>query len=194
MKPVKIELKSVHINHTFSEETLMFKADIYVDGVKAGYAENHGHGGNTNYDYYGDRGTPVGDRNKKLIETAEAYAKSLPAEHVTEIGGQPVEPFDIQPTLEHMIDRLVEEHDIAKHKERTQKQLQKRMQSNIVFGKPGGEEYRYIGWTGRTLVDIAALPNGKKAIEDLIARVKTTKMQKGDVILNDNLKALGINI
>ena len=45
--PIKIELRSVHYSSRFSEETAMFRADIYLNGLKAGTAENHGHGGMT---------------------------------------------------------------------------------------------------------------------------------------------------
>jgi hypothetical protein len=35
---MKIELKKVQIYNKLSEETTAFTADIYVNGVKAGYA------------------------------------------------------------------------------------------------------------------------------------------------------------
>jgi hypothetical protein len=44
----KFELKRISYNARLSQETSAFAADIYVDGVKAGTAENAGHGGNTN--------------------------------------------------------------------------------------------------------------------------------------------------
>jgi hypothetical protein len=46
---MKIELKNVKINLTFSEETIMFKADVVINGVVAGEAENDGRGGSTFY-------------------------------------------------------------------------------------------------------------------------------------------------
>ena len=49
---MKLELKNVKINEAFSEETLMFKADLYVNGKKIAYAENDGRGGCTFYREY----------------------------------------------------------------------------------------------------------------------------------------------
>lgn len=46
---MKIELKNVKINLTFSEETTMFMADLFINGVLAGEANNDGRGGCTFY-------------------------------------------------------------------------------------------------------------------------------------------------
>ena len=45
---MEIELKKVKICKFMSEETLCYEAEVWVDGEKAGYAENEGHGGSTN--------------------------------------------------------------------------------------------------------------------------------------------------
>jgi hypothetical protein len=42
---MEIELKKVKICKFMSEETTCYKAEVWVDGEKAGYAENEGHGG-----------------------------------------------------------------------------------------------------------------------------------------------------
>jgi hypothetical protein len=44
---VKIELKRFTTNARLSQETTAFAADVWIDGKKAGYAENDGHGGAT---------------------------------------------------------------------------------------------------------------------------------------------------
>lgn len=44
---MKIELKRFTTNARLSEETTAFAADVWVNGKKAGYAKNDGHGGNT---------------------------------------------------------------------------------------------------------------------------------------------------
>jgi hypothetical protein len=44
---MKIELKRFTTNARLSQETTAFAADVWVDGRKAGHAENDGHGGNT---------------------------------------------------------------------------------------------------------------------------------------------------
>jgi hypothetical protein len=45
---MKIELRRFTTNARLSQETTAFAADVWVDDKKVGYAENTGHGGNTN--------------------------------------------------------------------------------------------------------------------------------------------------
>ena len=45
---MQFELRRVSYSATLSQETSAFTADIWVDGKKAGSAENHGTGGCTN--------------------------------------------------------------------------------------------------------------------------------------------------
>jgi len=68
---VKIELKRFTTNARLSQETTAFAADVWVDGKKAGYAENAGHGGNTNVQL-----------DRAFRDAVEAYGKMLvPAEY-----------------------------------------------------------------------------------------------------------------
>ena len=47
--PMNVQLKNIKTNLTFSEETIMFNADLYINNKKIGYCSNDGRGGNTNY-------------------------------------------------------------------------------------------------------------------------------------------------
>lgn len=49
---MKIEIRSLKIARSLSEETTAYTADIYVDGVKTFAASNHGHGGCDMYHRY----------------------------------------------------------------------------------------------------------------------------------------------
>lgn len=62
---MKIELKNVSYSARLSEETSAFTADVWIDGKKAGYARNHGTGGDTD----------VGPR--ECEERLTAYGKTL---------------------------------------------------------------------------------------------------------------------
>ncbi len=64
---MKIELKRLSVYARMSEETIAFSADLWVDGVKAGTAENNGKGGSNML------------RVPRSIEKAiEDYCKTLP--------------------------------------------------------------------------------------------------------------------
>ena len=69
---MKIELKNFKFYDKLSEETYCFQANIWVDGVKCGTAENRGIGGETNYSNDGT------DASRQLIKLAEAYCLTLP--------------------------------------------------------------------------------------------------------------------
>ncbi len=71
MENPKIELKNVKHMASLSHETHCFTATIYVNGKKAGTAENRGNGGNTDI-YWGD---------KQLRDKARQYIATLPTRH-----------------------------------------------------------------------------------------------------------------
>lgn len=72
---MKIELKKVYTNARFSEETECFRAEVWIDGVKAGNAGNQGHGGSNEYH-------PLA-----LHERLAEYAKTLPDVDVSAMYG-----------------------------------------------------------------------------------------------------------
>ena len=63
---MNIELKKIDYSARLSEETMCFKAEIWVDGVKAGTASCHGHG------------DPVLISPRNLVELMNNHAKTLP--------------------------------------------------------------------------------------------------------------------
>ena len=75
---MKIELRKVAYSTALSEETSDFHADIWVDGKKEGYAQNHGTGG------------PTSVQPDTLRARLDAYGKTLPEVDIgTSTGGPP---------------------------------------------------------------------------------------------------------
>lgn len=103
---MKIELKNLKMNLAFSQETIMFQADVYVDGVKTAYADNDGHGGCTNYHAYQGK--------QSLLAKAEAYVASLPSKKYG--------TMTLDSNLEMIINELIQK-EVKKKKE--QKQIRK---------------------------------------------------------------------
>ena len=168
---MKIELKSVKINEAFSEETTCFMADVFVNGKKVAHAKNDGHGGCTFYYAYPNQ--------QELVKQAEQYCKALPKEKIS--FGDKVHEFE--QTLESVIDKLIYD----KQHEKEQKKIDKLCETNIVWGKPKGVSYKYIGFNGRPkLADMLKTPMGKLSVEKLIARVKG-ELKEGEVIFNKNI-------
>jgi len=179
---MKIELKRISFSERMSEETNCFVADIYIDGKKIGSCKNDGRGGPTEY-----HGNTKADN--ELIEKAEAYCKTLPK--VRSSLGVPFGVLEYDMTFEGVIDDLLEAHLKAKDLEKINKKMQKQYASAICYGKKlvNGYDFATTFWKGRTLAQIP-LPYLQKAYDE----VKAKKMQEGDVILNDNLEALGVKL
>ncbi len=165
---MKIELRKILINLAFSRETIMFKADLYIDDVKAGDAHNDGCGGRTNY--YRLAGC------QELINKAEQYCKTLPPVDYGEVS--------IPMNLEHFIDKLVDEE----LKRKDQLKIEKKYPTRIIFGVKGGTVYTEVGW-GKT--PLAQIPKDK--LQKCIDKYKA-EFKNGETFWNTNFEQLGINV
>lgn len=167
---MKLELKNIKINLEFSEETVMFKADLYVNGKKCAYAHNDGRGGCTFYREYSRELLP-------LLQQAEAWAKTLPSTFST-YGERTIE---IKSTLEHWIDEVVYAKSNEKENEKFEKKKQKNMLTNILYGEP--QAYKMVGWKGITIEQLLNRVEGRKALRNKIDEL----VSRGETILNTNL-------
>ena len=168
---MKIELKNIKINLTFSEETTMFMADIYVNGKKTAYANNDGRGGCTFYNSY------HAPNNDEDLRQAEAFCKALPKVRVEEYD------FEYDMNLEHFIDNLV----TAELEKKEKKKLEKKMLDTIMWGKPNGHSYTQVKFK----VPLAKVPTTR--LQEVVDKYKK-EFKSGDEFLNTNLEALGIKL
>lgn len=129
-----IELKSFKHYQKLSDETYCFTANIYVNGIKCGTAENRGIGGET--DYSSDR--RMG--SDELIKQAEQYCLGLPSE--TLVMGE--RTITLNMNLCNYIDNFVDGLVKAKYKEKDAQKLRKEMLSGILIGDD--EKYVKIGF------------------------------------------------
>jgi hypothetical protein len=131
---MNIELKSFKHYEKLSDETYCFTANIYVNGIKCGTAENRGIGGET--DYSSDR--RIG--SDELIKQAEQHCLGLPSETMV-IGDRTITlNMNLVNYIDNLVDRLVK----AKYKEKDAQKLRKEMQSGILIGDD--EKYAKIGF------------------------------------------------
>jgi hypothetical protein len=168
---MKIELKNIKINLTFSEETTMFMADVYVNGKKTAYANNDGRGGCTFYNSYHS------PNNDEDLRQAEAYCLSLPKVRVEEYD------FEYDMNLEHFIDDLVH----AELEKKEKKKFEKQMVNSIMWGKPKGHSYSQVKFK----VPLAEIPTTR--LQEVVDKYKK-ELKEGDVFLNTNLESLGIKL
>jgi hypothetical protein len=129
-----IELKSFKHYQKLSDETYCFTANIYVNGIKCGTAENRGIGGET--DYSSDR--RIG--SDELIKQAEQFCLGLPSETLVIHDRTITLDMNLCSYIDNLVDGLVK----AKYKEKDAQKLRKEMQSGILIGDD--EKYAKIGF------------------------------------------------
>lgn len=169
---MKLQLKNIRVSELASEETTYFKADIFKDGKKVGYANNDGHGGCTNYNRY-----PPYDY--AVIREIEEYCKTLPPIVYTKAKDGWDSTIDM--TLEHWIDDEI----IAYLKKKSDKELAKNMDKGILVAKPNG--YEILSFKqGSKSIKISEMLCDERGVSHLIELVNDLKEQ-GKTILNTNL-------
>jgi len=175
-KSMKIELKKISFSERMSDETNCFIADLYIDGKNVGSCNNDGRGGCTNYG-----GNSKADN--VLIAKAEKYCKALPKVKYNDM--------EWEQSLEGVIDDLLDAHLKAKDLQKFNKKMQKKYSMAICYGKitSNGCEFATTYWKGRTLASIPL-----NVLQSTYDNVKAKKLKNGDVILNDNLEALGVKL
>jgi hypothetical protein len=176
---MKIELKHIEYSPALSEETIAFAANLYIDGVHAGFASNRGHGGSTDY-YHKD------ERGRALIKAAEAYCQTLPP--IPFPADEYMEAFEIDSNLENQIDQLLSKWLEEKENARFRKQLDKVMQQAIVFGTPD-QVFRSVKFK-RPIAEILRQPNGQAAIVNVLRSKVVPELWTEDLILNTNIPEL----
>ena len=167
---MKLELKNVKINEAFSEETLMFMADLFVNGKKVAYANNDGRGGCTFYNAY--------ENQREALAKAEAYAKSLPST-ITEFGGK---DFEFKSNLETWIDDTLYKIHNAKAEAKAEKKMQLIMQTQVVWGIPNGNTYKHLGFKGGVKLEVLS----PASVKNLVDAVKS-RMKPNEEIFNKNI-------
>lgn len=167
---MKLELKNVKINEAFSEETLMFKADLFVDGKKVGYANNDGRGGCTFYNAY--------ENQREKLKEAEAYALTLPST-ISEFGGK---DYEFKSSLESWIDDTVNKIYDTKAQAKAEKKMQLIMQTQVVWGIPNGNTYKHLGFKGGVKLEVLS----PASVKSLVDAVKS-RMLPNEEIFNKNI-------
>lgn len=156
---MRLELKNVKINEAFSEETLMFMADLFVDGKKVAYASNDGHGGCTCYNAY--------EGQRETLKKAEEFALTLPSTF-HEFGGK---MHEFKSNLESWIDDTVNKIADEKAQAQADKKIQKLMETQIVWGVPNANTYKHMGFKGSPKLAVLSQASVKNLVDAVKARL-----------------------
>jgi len=119
---MNVELRRISHYARLSQETTAFAADIYLDGVKSGTAENDGHGG----------ATMISGRGCE--DRLAAYARTLP-KVVTDLPDHAGawEPFSYQPDAESVVNDFLDAYLRAKETKRIRAKFEKDYHQRICW-------------------------------------------------------------
>ena len=172
----KIELKSVKIYESLSEETTCFTSNLYINGKLTGYCENLGHGGNTF----------INGKDKEsqdLIDKVDKWCKENPVK--VDICGLLYTSDSLESRIDDIIDKKVNEKE--------DKKIEKKCISNLCFTKSKeGEQvisYNVLSWKNAKISDMLNSPNGRV----VIAKTIKSELSKGYRLLNKNIPQELIN-
>lgn len=162
---MKIELKSVKFFEALSEETNAFTANVWVNGKKAGYAKNDGHGGCTFIRAYPEQ--------RELFNEAENWLLEQPQINI----GTKEQPYMVDSDMETKVDSLFEEWLDKKE----QKKLQKNCEKGICYGNKNS--YHIISWRNINIQQMLENPTGKARLQKVVSEL----VEKNENVLNENL-------
>ena len=175
---MKIELKNFKHYDRLSEETLCFVGNIWVNGIKCGYAENSGKGGCTSYHNEGTQ------QSRELLKQAEEYCLGLPPDKWENNGKIYTFKMDLETYLDNLAFKMI--NDINRQKEA--RKMRKNMEKAILIGND--KEYRTIGFK-------MPLKEAMEKHTDLFKKVLKEKLDKyakdGYRLLNTNIPQQFLN-
>ncbi|TXJ24886.1 MAG: hypothetical protein E6Q24_15170 [Chitinophagaceae bacterium] len=176
---MEIELRKIYISHQFSEESLAFTANLYIDGRKIGYVSNDGKGGSTSYeaDHPDDR---------PLLRAADEYCKTLPPWKLDDEVSVPM-------NLEYFIDRKIDEYATQEELKRFQRKMEKSMVAHIVFGVPGGDQFKSYP-TNAPIAELLRHEAGQQSLSNEIKIVVVEFLKPGEQILNTNIPSTYLDL
>lgn len=170
---MEVTLKNIKVNLTFSEETIMFKADLYINGKKVGYCDNDGRGGCTSYHGYTRE-------DYEVIRVCEEYFKGLPKKK-HDINGK---EYEFNQSLENEIDDIISAYVDKKEKEKFEKKMKKDMLTKLILSNGNPNSYQTVGWkNGLTIEKILDNPLWRSSLINTINKYR----EQGYTILNTNI-------
>jgi hypothetical protein len=184
MNKPKLELKNVK---TFfgMEHMGGLNADLWINGVKCYFVCDEDTGGEMNFSPF-LYNNPKEKEVRANIKLLNDYIASLP-EYPMIIDGKPYKDKSgkimmMKPDLSGIVDDLFNEIQ----KEKAKKKMQKFFEVAICYGIPDAPEYRYIKYK-RPLSQVPLFH-----LQGQVDQILKDRCKNGEVIFNDNLKALGV--
>lgn len=141
-KDTKIELRKIHHHKGISEETNAFDAEVWVDGRKAGFASNRGHGDPVLVHY----DSPIWEQK------VDAFIKTLP-EKEGKVGSK---SFKYKEDEDSYFSTLVSEDLRLRELKRNINKLKRQTKDGVVFREKGQKPGGYFVQKRTTIEEVKA--------------------------------------
>ena len=172
---MKLHLKKISVNKTFSRETTNFRADVFYGPKKICHAFNDGNGGETDL-------MPISDNYALFKEVMELHKHMEPWKFTYRN-----EEYSIPMTLELAINNLVSDHIQEDYRKKSMTQLDKLILKGLVYKHQESDtEYQTITWGEPGKWPIELMLKNKIMKEKLLTRLTELRCQK-KIIFNTNL-------
>jgi len=169
MKAPKIQLKNVQ---TFEgHDGIGLNADVWIDGVKCMHVHDGAYGGQMEYHNFCYK-NPKADEIKLLIKKFEDYIKTLPPTQFISGGKTHSMKMDMDLFITELQEKM---------------EMEKKMKRGVLVGVPNASQYSIYKFK----MPLSKIPQGQ--LQASVFRIKN-KLEKGEVILNTNLEALGVTV
>jgi len=177
MKAPKVELKK--IQNFQGHDGTGLNADIWINAINCMHVFDGAYGGEFEYtdNTYNN---PKVEQVKTNIQLLDDYIKTLPKG----TSGSGDKAFKFKVNRDIFINDLLEQIEIAKVK----KKMRKQMQTCILIGVPDDDRYCYFNLKR----SLSAL--NRQQLQSYVANIKMKHCTSDTVILNTNLKELGITV
>lgn len=162
----KFEIKNFKYMESLSEETYCFSAILYANGKNLADCSNNGHGGSTDIRFF--------PPNRQMEREIEDFLKTQPPIKYESCN------FEMDMTLEYIVDELVVELLKAKDLKKLRKQTSK----YLVFLNPKGTYYP-IGWKKYKVDELLKTRSG----QDMLKKTIAIHVAKGNILINENIPA-----
>lgn len=179
MNKPKVTLKNVKFHQ--GHEWQGVNADVWINGTKCLHVLDDGNGGCLNVDVL-SYGAKDPDKVKNLVKELNDYVNAIP-EKPLEFNGRKTSKL-YKTSLEDYINDLIIEYE----KQKEIKKQEKLMKTAFVIGVPNANRYSYINYK-KPLSDMP-----KDWLQTRLDAIVKKHCTDGNIILNTNLKELGLTI
>jgi len=176
-----IELQNINYSEIRDGNGVRFSADLFIDGVKAGRAANHGATGSPTTIH------PLDNATEGLIVAATAFCSTMHSLRRTYDTPGGKKRMTIKMSLPAYVECLVEDHVFEKERQRARDLFEHNMKTAILYGESGKEKGYTVYDFKIPLAEMLASPAKTGVLRAVLDDVILPSLKAEEKILNTNI-------